>query len=91
MRVNVQPRCLGSPARDLLAGRATYFFREPRFSNNKLEITVLKLALSAFKMWFPNGCALACWEQVLQPLLMLQHAQLQQLAQAWAAVPSVAC
>lgn len=34
---------------------------------------------------------LACWEQVLQPLLLLQHAQLQQLVQARAAVPSATC
>lgn len=82
MCVNVQPRCLRSPARVLLAGRVTSLFTESHFSNNKLKITVLKLALSSFKMWFPNGCAQAFWEQVLQPRLLLLHAQLQQLVQA---------
>lgn len=43
---------------------------------------MLKLALSSFKMWFPNGCAQAFWEQVLQPRLLLLHARLQQLVQA---------
>lgn len=82
MCVNVQPRRPRSPAPVLLAGRVTSLFTEPRFSNNKLKITVLKLALSSFKMWFPNGCAQAAWEQVLQPRLLLLRAQLQQLVQA---------
>lgn len=70
-RVDVWLLCPRNPAGALRAGRVTSLFTEPHFfSNNKLKITVLKLALSSFKMWFPTGCAQAFWERELQPHLL---------------------